>query len=474
MDKMEVNREEIQRLFLIQSENKYQINKSPANERIKKLKMLKKWIFNNRRKLRDAMYADYLKPAVEVDLWESHVVISEINHAVRQLKKWMKPIPVRRTLLLATTRSYIHYQPRGVVLIISPWNFPFMLALGPVVSAIAAGNSIVLKPSEVTVNTSRLIKEMADELYSPEEFAVIEGDKKVAQELLKLPFDHIFFTGSIEVGKLVMKAAADNLSSITLELGGKSPVVVDESANIKDAAKKLVWSKYSNAGQTCIAPDYVLVHEKVKDVLLSSMEHEIQLFFGQNSDLRHNSPELARIIDDRHFGRLQGLLEQAVKAGAKIFTGGNSVKGEKYIEPTILTDVSHDDSIMQEEIFGPILPVISYANLEEVIDCINKRTKPLALYIFSKNKGNIDHILSKTSSGGCCINDTLTQFVHPNLPFGGVNHSGLGSAHGFAGYKAFSHARAIVRNSRFSTLKLIMPPYNRFKRFIVEIVYKYL
>jgi aldehyde dehydrogenase (NAD+) len=461
-------------IFKSQLKLKNQYRFIARDERIKRLLMLKNWIFNNRRKLRDAMYADYLKPAFEVDLWESHVVISEINHAIRHLKKWMKPIPVRRTLLLATTRSFIQYQPRGIELIIAPWNFPFMLALGPVVSAIAAGNSIVLKPSEVTVNTSRLIKEMADELYSPEEFSVIEGDKKVAQELLKKPFDHIFFTGSIEVGKLVMKAAADNLSSITLELGGKSPVVVDESANIKDAAKKLVWSKYSNAGQTCIAPDYVLVHEKVKDVLLSSMEREIQLLFGQTSDLRHNSSELARIIDDRHFERLQALLEQAVKAGAKIFAGGNSIKAEKYIEPTILTNVSHGDSIMQEEIFGPILPVMSYTNLKEVIDCINKRTKPLALYIFSKNKRNIDHILSNTSSGGCCINDTLTQFIHPNLPFGGVNHSGLGSAHGFAGFKAFSHERAIVRNSRFSTIKLIMPPYNRFKRFIVEIVYKYL
>jgi len=461
-------------IFKSQLKMKNQYRFIARDERIKRLLMLKNWIFNNRQKLRDAMYADFLKPAFEVDLWESHVVISEINHAIRHLKKWMRPIPVRRTLLLATTRSYIHYQPKGVVLIISPWNFPFMLALGPVVSAIAAGNSIVLKPSELTVNTSRLIKKMADELYSPEEFSVIEGDKKVAQELLKKPFDHIFFTGSIEVGKLVMKAAADNLSTITLELGGKSPVVVDESANIKDAAKKLVWSKYSNAGQTCIAPDYVLVHEKVKDVLLSSMEHEIHLLFGQTSDLRHSSPELARIINDRHFERLQALLEQTVKTGAKISTGGNSINREKYMEPTILTNVSHGDSIMQEEIFGPILPVISYTKLEEAVDCINKRTKPLALYIFSKNKRNIDHILSNTSSGGCCINDTLTQFIHPNLPFGGVNHSGLGSAHGFAGFKAFSHERAIVRNSSFSTIKLIMPPYNKFKRFVVEIVYKYL
>ena len=452
--------------------NKYRFIE--RNERIKKLLMLKKWIFNNRQKLRDAMYADYLKPAVEVDLWESHVVISEINHAISHLKKWMKPVPVRRTLLLATTRSFIQYQPRGVVLIIAPWNFPFMLAAGPLVSAIAAGNCIILKPSEIAVHTSQLIKEMGEELFEPSEIAVVEGGKEVAQQLLKLPFDHIFFTGSIEVGKLVMKAAADNLSTITLELGGKSPVVVDESANIKDAAKKLVWSKYSNAGQTCIAPDYVLVNKKVKDMLLYSMEREIQLLFGQTSALRHNSPEFARIIDDRHFKRLQGLLEQAVKAGAKILTGGNSINAEKYIEPTILTNVSHGDSIMQEEIFGPILPVMSYTNLEEVVDCINKRTKPLALYIFSKNKRNIDHILSNTSSGGCCINDTLTQFVHPNLPFGGVNHSGLGSAHGFAGFKAFSHERAIVRNSKISTLKLVMPPYTKFKKFVIEIVYKYL
>ncbi len=471
---MDVNKQEIQRLFTVQTENKSRVNTSSAVERIKKLKKIKSWIYANRQLLRDALYSDLGKPEVESDLWEGHVVISEIDHAIGHLKKWMKKKYVSRTLLLASSRSYIQYRPCGIVLIISPWNFPFMLAMGPLVSAIAAGNCIILKPSEISVHTSDLIIKMISELCDESEIAVVGGDKHTAQELLKKPFDHIFFTGSTEVGKHVMKAAAENLSTITLELGGKSPVVVDKSANLKDTARKIVWSKFSNSGHACIAPDYILVHDSVKNDLLTLMVAWVKQLFGEDSAQRHQSPELARIIDKRHFERLKDLLDQAISSSAKVIIGGNSIEDEKYIEPTIITDVSSDDLVMQEEIFGPILPVISYKNDDEVIECINKRTKPLALYIFSKDKKSSENILSRTYSGGGCINDVLTQFIHPNLPFGGVNHSGIGNAHGFAGFKAFSHEHAIVRNSRFSTVKMVMPPYNRLKRFIIEIVYKYL
>jgi aldehyde dehydrogenase (NAD+) len=315
---------------------------------------------------------------------------------------------------------------------------------------------------------------MIVDLFPENEISVVAGDKFTAQELLKQPFDHIFFTGSIEVGKLVMKAAADNLSTITLELGGKSPVIVDQTANIKDTAQKLVWSKFSNSGHACIAPDYVLVDENVKQKLLVEMKNAMHRLFGETRQHRHDSPDLARIIDIHHFERLEGLLNHALKSGAEVLIGGHSNKADKYIEPTIVTGVDENDLIMQEEIFGPLLPVISYDDLNSAIACINKRTKPLAIYIFSKNRKNVDYILKNTYAGGGCINDVLTQFIHPNLPFGGVNHSGIGNAHGFAGFKAFSHEQAIVRNSKFSTIKLVIPPYNRLKRFIVEVVYRYL
>jgi aldehyde dehydrogenase (NAD+) len=474
MINMTVEKEEISRKFIVQSQNKSRVNTSSAQDRIAKLKKIRKWIYTNRQTLRDALYADLGKPELESDLWEGHVVITEISHAIRHLKKWMRKKYVKRTLLLASTRSYIQYKPAGVVLIIAPWNFPFMLTLGPLISAIAAGNCIIIKPSEIAVHTSKLINDMIMELFPENEISVVAGDKYTAQELLKKPFDHIFFTGSIEVGKLVMKSAAENLSTITLELGGKSPVIVDESANIRDTAGKLVWSKFSNSGHACIAPDYVLVAENVEKKLLFEMKNAMHRLFGQTQQERHYSPDLARIIDIHHFDRLAGLLDNAVNSKAEVFIGGHMNKADKYIEPTILTGVNENDLIMKEEIFGPLLPVISYDDLNSAIACVNKRTKPLAIYIFSKNRKNIDYILKNTYAGGGCINDVLTQFIHPNLPFGGVNHSGIGNAHGFAGFKAFSHEQAIVRNSKFSTIKLIIPPYNRLKRFIAEVVYRYL
>lgn len=466
--------QQIHSAFKSQKENKYRVGNTLASERIEKLKKLLTWIQSNKQAIRDAVYADFRKPAPEVDLQEVYVTILEIKHAVRHLKKWMKPKKVSRTLQLINTRAWIRCEPKGVVLIISPWNYPFLLAVGPLISAIAAGNCIIMKPSEISPNTSHLIREMVEELFSANEVAVFEGDKEVATELLKEPFDHIFYTGSSVVGKIVMKAAAENLSTVTLELGGKSPVIVDETADIPDAAKKIVWGKYLNAGQTCVAPDYLLVHDSVSQRFLEAMNSEIKKMYGESDAARRQSSDFARIINFGHFDRLKKMMEESEQEGAGIEIGGEIDGSENYIAPTILTGVGLDSPLMQEEIFGPVLPVIPFKTLIEVIDIINSLDKPLALYIFSKNQKNIDHIMSYTSAGGTCINDVVVQFFHENLPFGGINNSGFGNSHGYYGFKSFSHERAVVKSNRYSFLKLIFPPFTGKVRKLIDFMLKYL
>ena len=344
-----------------------------AKVRIAKLRQLLDWIYSNRNKIYQAIYADFKKPAAEVDLSEVYMVVSEIKHAIRHLKKWMKPKRVRRTLALLTTSSCIHYEPRGVVLIIAPWNFPFNLTVGPLVSAIAAGNCIIVKPSEISLNTTRLIKEMAEQLFPENEVAVFEGDKEVAEELLKTPFDHIFFTGSPAVGKIVMKAAAENLATVTLELGGKSPVIVDDTANIKDAVQKIAWGKYMNNGQSCVAPDYLLIHESKYEKFMEEFKVKIKKYYGESETDRENSNDFARIINDRHHDRLKKMINDTVELGAKIEIGGVAKEEERYIAPTVLSNVSPESPAMQEEIFGPVLPVTTFSSLEEALKFINSK-----------------------------------------------------------------------------------------------------
>ena len=468
-----INKAEIDSVFAGQVDNRWNVSQTSVVERIEKLKTLELWIINNKQAIRDAIYNDFRKPVVDVYLTEIFTSLSELKHTIKHLKKWAKPHRVKRIMALITARSWIQYEPRGVVLIITPWNYPFNLIITPLISAIAAGNCVILKPSELAKNTSNLISNMIAELFPENEIAVLEGEKELAIELLKKPFDHIFFTGSTGIGKKVMEAASKNLSSVTLELGGKSPVVIDETANLSDAAQKIVWGKFMNCGQTCLAPDYLLVNESVLPELVSKLKHFIKKFYGAESSDWLACPDYARIIDKQHFQRLSQVLNETVRSGAKIELGGELYESEKYISPTVLIDVNPESAIMEEEIFGPILPILTYSTLNEAINLIRSKPKPLALYIFSKNQQNIDRVLKDTSSGGVCINDTVIHFSQINLPFGGVNTSGIGRSHGFHGFKTFSNEKAVVKHNRFSTLKLMYPPYTKRVRRLVDFVMKY-
>jgi len=468
-----LNEADIESIFTTHVNNCWSVRQTSATERIAKLSNLENWIINNKQAIRNAIYKDFRKPAVDVDLTEIFTVLSEIRHAIKHLKKWAKPHRVKRTMALITTRSWIQYEPRGVVLIIAPWNYPFNLIVAPLISAIAAGNCVILKPSELAKNTSYLISKMVEDLFSVNEIAVIEGEKDVSIELLKKPFDHIFFTGSTAVGKKVMEAASKNLSSITLELGGKSPVIIDETANLSDTAQKIVWSKLMNCGQTCIAPDYLLVNEAVLPELINQLKRSIIKFYGADNSDWKTCQDYARIINKQHFRRLSQVLNETVQSGAKIEIGGELDETEKYIPPTVLTNITLDSAIMEEEIFGPILPILTYTKIDNAINLIRSKPKPLALYIFSKNQQFIDRVLIDTSSGGVCINDTVIHFSQTNLPFGGVNDSGTGRSHGFHGFKTFSNEKAVVKHNRFSPLKLMYPPYTKRVQKLVDLVVKY-
>jgi aldehyde dehydrogenase (NAD+) len=354
-------------------------------------------------------------------------------------------------------KSTITYQPKGTALIISPWNYPFQLTMSPLISAIAAGNCVILKPSEHSPFTSAVIGEILTKGFDQREVACIEGEQRVSEALLELPFDHIFFTGSPAVGKFVMQAASRNLSSVTLELGGKSPVILDETADLEMTAHKVAWGKLINAGQTCIAPDYVLLPKDKRDEFVDYYLKAIKsMFFTEDGQL--DRTVYAKIINQKHASRLVSLIANATACGAKLTEGGQ-LADDLTLSPALLIDVKADNSIMQEEIFGPILPIVSYEDQEEALAIINRAEKPLALYIFSNNKSNIQYILKQVSSGGACVNDVLIHVSNPHLPFGGVNGSGLGSCHGQFGFKAFSHERAVMFQSKFSVSTLIYPPY---------------
>lgn len=465
--------EDLYRIYKAQQSQKMIIRQITATERISKLKRIESWIMNNRLRIQEAIYADFRKPKLEVESQEIYVTLTEVRHAIRHLKKWMKPIPVRRTLPLILTRSWIEYVPRGVVLIFSPWNFPFLLSIGPLISAMAAGNCVMLKPSEISIHTSRLIKKMVGELFPENEMAVICGGIDIATELLTYPFDHIYFTGSSEVGKIVMKAAAKNLSSITLELGGKSPAIVDQTADLKDAARKIVWGKFINAGQICVAPDYVLVQESVYSEFIEVLKSNVARSYGTDETQRAATADFARIIDERHFTRLKNIITEALAKGYNLVCGGIPTNGDRYIAPTILTGSNLDLKLMQEEIFGPVLPVVPFTSIEMAIEIINQRPKPLAVYIFSHDQKNIRTISTLTLSGGVGINEVTIQFIHPRLPFGGVRESGFGNAHGYFGFKTFSHERAYLKGSHWNPLKLLYPPYTNFKEKLTDILIKY-
>lgn len=463
--------QEIKRIFEIQKANQFNIADTTAKERIAKLRKLEQALFKYQQEIRNAMYADFRKPTIEVDMVEIFFVLSEIRHAIRHIRRWMAPQRVPTPLTLFGGRSYIQYEPKGVVLIISPWNYPVNLTLGPLVSAIAAGNCAILKPSELTPHTSAVLVKIVRENFNENEVTLLEGDVEVSKALLDMPFNHIFFTGSPQVGKIVMQAAAKNLASVTLELGGKSPTIVDESANLDIAARRITWIKYTNNGQTCIAPDYVLVHESRKEEFLTLLKSYIRQFFGENAAATN---DYARVVSHKHFDRVKGYLIDAEKKGAQVEIGGQTKEDQRFIAPLVLTNVPEDAAIMEGEIFGPLLPVITFRNLQEAIDIINKKERPLALYIFSKNNRNIRFVSEHTRSGAIGINHNGVHYFNNDLPFGGVNNSGVGKGHGWFGFEAFSNAKGVFRQVLPSPLELLMPPYTAFKQKLINLVLKWL
>ena len=455
----------IQSVFDSQSNTALRLRSSTAEQRIEKLRRLRDAVLANTDDLYDAAHADFKKPKGEVDLAEILPVCAEANDAIAHLRQWMKPKRVWPTLLTAGTRSHVQYMPRGRCLIISPWNYPVNLTFGPLVSAIAAGNTAIIKPSELTPHLSALMTKIVRETFTSDEVAIFEGEADVAQELLDLPFDHIFFTGSPAIGKRVMTAAAKHLTSVTLELGGKSPTIVDASANVQLAAQNIMWAKFANAGQTCIAPDFVFVHESIKDSWVSACRAILEKAYGKSFEEQQKSPHLAHIVNARHTSRVKGLLEDANARGARVLVGGGVSESGCFVAPTLLDGIPADARIMDEEIFGPLLPVIAFTSLDDVIAKINAAPKPLALYIYSETDEHIQRVLQQTASGGACVNHALVHFLHGRLPFGGVNNSGLGNAHGHYGFKAFSHEKAVVR-SQFSLAATLfsageVPPYLR-------------
>lgn len=440
-----LNKTRMQEVFELQSAKALRLRSSTAEDRIAKIRKLRDAVISHTEDWYSAAHADFKKPQGEVDLAEILPVCVEANDAIRNLKKWMKPTRVWPTMLTLGMRSYVQYSPRGRCLIIGPFNYPVNLTLGPLVSAIAAGNTAILKPSELTPNLSALICKIVREVFTEDEVAIFEGEADVSQALLELPFDHIFFTGSPLIGKYVMAAAAKNLTSVTLELGGKSPTIIDETADLKLAATNVMWAKFANSGQTCIAPDYVFVHESVKDAWVDCCRDQLKKAYGTTLAEQKESPHLAHIVNARHTARIKALLDDANAHGARALVGGGVNEEDCFIQPTLLDQVSDKSRIMEEEIFGPLLPVIGYRDIDKVIALINEGQKPLALYVYSRNNANIDKVLTNTVSGGACVNHALMQFLHGNLPFGGINNSGIGNAHGHYGFKAFSHERGVVR-----------------------------
>jgi aldehyde dehydrogenase (NAD+) len=440
---------------------RWELARTSAKERIARLKKLRSTLVERREALYQAIHQDFRKPAAEVESSEMLITLVELDHAIKHLGKWMKPRKVGTPVLLTGTHSEVRYEPKGVVLIISPWNYPFQLAIAPLIAAVAAGNCVMLKPSEKTPHTAAFIEQLVRDVFDPSEVAVVQGGPQESQALLELPFDHFFFTGGPRVGRMVMEAAAKHLAGVTLELGGKSPAVVDESADLKAAAERIAFGKFLNGGQTCVAPDYVLVPAAKEEEFLTRMRETIERFYGKTEEARKANPDFCRMVDDGQFNRVNRLMERSVQSGARVVVGGTVDAASHYIAPTVLADVKPETPIMEEEIFGPVLPVLRYERLEDVVRHIRSGTKPLAMYIFSQDRRAVDRLLSETSAGGTCVNTTVMHFSHADLPFGGIGESGVGNYHGEYGFKTFSHERAVLRQGPLSFLHTFFPPYTQ-------------
>jgi aldehyde dehydrogenase (NAD+) len=415
------------------------------------LRALERMVSENEQRFFDALKADLGKPSLEAYGGEVGFLLEESRYCRKNLRRWSRPQKVKTPLVNAVGKSEVIREPLGVVLVIGPWNYPMQLVLAPLVGALAAGNCAVLKPSELSPHTSGLIAELVPKYLDPQAVRVVEGGVPETTALLAERFDLIFFTGSTRVGKIVMSAAAKHLTPVVLELGGKSPCVVDAQVDLLTAARRITWGKFFNTGQTCVAPDYVLVHRSVEAQLLDGMQKALKEFYGADP---RQSEDYGRIINEGHHARLVELLE-----GAEVAVGGTHDSAERYLAPTILRNVSPDDACMQEEIFGPVLPVLAVDSIDEAIAFINAREKPLALYVFTSDKANAERVLAKTSSGGACVNDTLSHLAVPELPFGGVGASGMGAYHGSHSFEAFSHRKSVLKRWTWPDVKLRYPPY---------------
>ncbi|MCE5080410.1 aldehyde dehydrogenase [Staphylococcus epidermidis] len=421
--------------------------------RKQQLKLLSKNIKNHENELLDALYKDLGKSKVEAYATEIGMLLKSIKLMRKELKNWSKTKQTDTPLYLFPTKSYIKKEPYGTVLIIGPFNYPVQLVFEPLIGAIAAGNTAIVKPSELTPHVAIVIKDIIEDTFDEAYVSVVEGGIEETQTLLSLPFDYMFFTGSEKVGKIVYEAAARKLIPVTLELGGKSPVIVDDTANIKVASERISFGKFTNAGQTCVAPDYILVQRKVKNDLIKALKKTITEFYGENIE---KSPDFGRIVNQKHFNRLNDLIQ--IHKDNVVF-GGNSSKEDLYIEPTLLDNIPNDNKIMKEEIFGPILPIITYDNFDEVLEIIQSKSKPLSLYLFSEDENMTHRVVEELSFGGGAINDTLMHLANPNLPFGGVGSSGIGQYHGKYSFDTFSHMKSYTFKSTRLESSLFFPPY---------------
>jgi len=441
---------DIQKLFDSQTSHRWNQSQTTADERIAKLRRLKASLRAHEAEFKAAMWEDFRKPAIEVEITELFTVIEEINTLIHNLKKWMKPRKVRTPLILQDCRSEIHSEARGLVLVMAPWNYPLLLLMVPVVSAYGAGNCVIAKPSEKTPKTSALICKVISEIFSANEIGVVEGDAEVSRALTELPFDHICFTGSTRVGRMVMAAAAKNLATVTLELGGKSPTIVLPDADLKDAVEKIAWGRFLNGGQTCVAADHVYVHESLRSQFVE--------YFKTHTQATYQSKDLSRIIDAPAFTRIQSLFNESQFRGEKVIIGGQFNPSELSISPTAV-EAKADSPLMSEEIFGPILPVLFYSDLDVLISQIQKQPKPLALYVFGKK--DCDKVLRQTSSGAALVNNVVIHFGNPSTPLGGVGASGQGQYHGYIGFCTFSHQKAVMKQGVLKLIKMLFPPYDR-------------
>ncbi|OLS26546.1 MAG: Aldehyde dehydrogenase [Candidatus Heimdallarchaeota archaeon LC_3] len=434
--------------------------------RLEQLKKLKSALYENESKIQEVIYNDMKKPYFELFTTELSYVYSEINFAIKKLKKWIKGEKLKTPLPNYKAKTRLIPEPYGNVLIIGPWNFPLMLSINPFIGAISAGNCVVLKPSEVAVHTSKFLTKLINDTFDSRYVSAIHGGIDISQALINESWDYIFFTGSTRVGKIVYQAAAKNLTPVTLELGGKSPVIVDKRTSISKTAEAIVFGKYFNVGQSCVAPDFLYVHTEIKEQLLDAIEKRLKKHYG---DLTKPNEHLARIINEDHFKRLKTYFDHG-----KIVIGGYTDQKELYISPTILVDIDQTKMVMQEEIYGPVLPVLEYSNVGQVINYLQNHDKPLTMYLFSNDKDFVKTVIKYSSSGSVVVNDAIVQFVDKNFPFGGVGASGIGSYHGYKTFETFSHFKGVMFRSRFINFSKFIrdPPYTEFKLKLAKLLLK--